>query len=339
MPSVLKRWVSQNRRRYNSDGFDLDLTYILPNLIAMGFPAGNYERFYRNNIDDVCRFFEMKHPGHYRIYNLCSERTYDFSRFQFNVVVFPFEDHQPPPIELIKACCDDIDAWIKAHPENVAAVHCKAGKGRTGLIICAYLLHAGLVSTPIEALSLYGRMRTVDCHGVTIPSQQRYINYYSHLLKSGLRYQPLRLQLCGIQFLHDAALEEYPCSGLVFTVVHDKAPLWTSEVIPVHSQVAENPTAHVVPSLNVSADVLVECYGQLHAAFALASLFGRREKLFHFWFNTFFIEGELDNSVVPGNEIAWTVTVDRLDMEAKDRALRQFPPDFRIRLWFHRPLL
>lgn len=187
---------------------------------------------------------------------------------------------------------------------------------------------------------------------VTIPSQQRYINYYSHLLKSGLRYQPVRLQLCGIQFLHDAALEEYPCSGLVFAVVQDKAPLWTSEVIPVHSQVAENPTAHIVPPLNVSADVLVECYGQLHAAFALASLFGRRvrvitsrdvwledifflrsfsqEKLFHFWFNTFFIEGELDNSVVPGNEIAWTVTVDRLDMEAKDRALRQFPPDFRV---------
>ncbi|KAL0788193.1 hypothetical protein Bca101_004439 [Brassica carinata] len=42
-------------------GFDLDLTYITQNIIAMGFPAG---------------------LGKYKVYNLCSERLYDVSLFE-----------------------------------------------------------------------------------------------------------------------------------------------------------------------------------------------------------------------------------------------------------------
>lgn len=99
------------------------------------------------------------------------------------VAHFPFEDHNPPTIETSIAFCDDAHSWLQANPKNIIAVHCKAGKGRTGTMIATYLQHCGQYADPGEALKFYGEQRVSNGKGVTIPSQERYVRYYSQVVQ------------------------------------------------------------------------------------------------------------------------------------------------------------
>lgn len=78
-----------------------------------------------------------------------------------------------------------MEAWLDKDDENVIAVHCKAGKGRTGMIISAFLVHTGVAKNTMEALKIFGDVRTLNGKGVTIPSQMRYVHYYEQVRAIG----------------------------------------------------------------------------------------------------------------------------------------------------------
>ena len=85
------------------------------------------EAAYRNPYKQVRAFLEKRHHGHYRVYNLCSEknRQYDPAKFDDSVACFPFQDHHPPAFDLIEEFCRDVKKYLDQDPKNVAAIHCK----------------------------------------------------------------------------------------------------------------------------------------------------------------------------------------------------------------------
>ena len=76
MKNLIKKVVSGNKIRYNDDGFDLDMTYITPRLVAMSYPASsNIQKIYRNSCHQVSQMLKKNHGSKFLVINL-SEQQY-----------------------------------------------------------------------------------------------------------------------------------------------------------------------------------------------------------------------------------------------------------------------
>ena len=182
--NCFKRLVSKKKRRLQTELFDLDMCYITKRIIGMGFPSTGCETFYRNSLSETKSFLDKYHQE-YKIYNLCIEKNRIYPKNYFldkKVALFPFNDHAPCPIKLILDFCIDVCLYLSMNPQGVAAIHCKAGKGRTGVMIVCYLFFTGLCQTVEDALRHYSKQRTLNNKGVTISSQKRYIKYFESYL-------------------------------------------------------------------------------------------------------------------------------------------------------------
>lgn len=328
----VRHLVSKKKKRYMEDGFDLDLTYIKPNIVAMGFPAEKLEGVYRNNIDEVVKFVETKHNNHYKLYNLCSEKSYDPAKFNNKVSLFRFDDHNAPPFELIQPFCDDMDKFLNSHAENVAIVHCKAGKGRTGVMICSYLLHTGHSKNTKDALRFYGDARTLNNKGVTIPSQRRYVEYYGHFIRNSLQYAPTTILICSFEM---NAIPNINGSCSPYFIIWQKGvKLYQSKVFDVCKK-DKTIRCDLLTPTPVCGDIKVEFY---HKDWKT------KERIFIFWFNTFFVkcgytpdspDGGAEKNLIEKNEDGselrtFSLSKEDLDKANKDKRHKIYPQDFQV---------
>lgn len=284
----MRSLVSQEKIRFQLDGFDLDLTYITPNIIAMGFPSSGKEALYRNPVEEVERFFNTRHPNRYRIYNLCSERDYDTpGRFQGRYKRFPFDDHNAPcPIKLIPDMCRDAAEFLRQHVDNVVAVHCKAGKGRTGVMVSCLLraLESAKFKSAENALDFFGNVRTADGKGVTIPSQKRYVKYWDVMLQYCQGKEP-PMRTVQLQSLRvESQIKTSGSVEVYFTVdENNKEKFDSRRLFPSGGKRSED--GHLVFSFREGTPFL-QLSGDIRFIFYQRNSLLADEELFHFWINT-----------------------------------------------------
>lgn len=183
--------VSMNKQRYQEGGFNLDLTFITERMLAMSVPATSIMGLYRNPIKEVVRYFETNHTRNgtacYRIYNVCPELPYPHDKFTGEVRCYNVQDHTPPRMNHFVDYCLDVEQWMARSANNIIAIHCKGGKGRTGSLCAAWMIYSQYKPTAGEALSHFAVQRTDPTlkgklQGVETPSQMRYIHqFFAHL--------------------------------------------------------------------------------------------------------------------------------------------------------------
>ena len=310
--SFIKSLVSQDKNRFCFDGFDLDLTYITPRIIAMGLPSTSYEAIYRNDMNDVLNFFNERHPEHYKVYNLCEEKKYAPNVF-YKQGYFPFQDHEAPPLNLIRPFCEDAKKFLDEDSKNVVAIHCLAGKGRTGTLISCLLLYLGEFDTAADCLKYYGIMRVDNGKGVTVPSQIRYVFYFEQILKNNIEHPITFKKLC-IKKIRIVTVPAFPkITFVVENKVDDKNNVFNyskKETLEENAPFIDYELGD--DGFNICGDVKI--------LFFSISRFGGKDKIFKIWFNTNFVpeDGVLE------------IKKDLIDKACKDKNCKKFKHNFKV---------
>eukprot|EP00742_Colponemidia_sp_Colp-10_P001227 GILJ01001320.1.p1 GENE.GILJ01001320.1~~GILJ01001320.1.p1 ORF type:complete len:515 (+),score=68.94 GILJ01001320.1:166-1710(+) len=338
----LRTMVSKNKRRLITDKFNLDLAYITKRIIAMGYPADGLEGVYRNKRSQVLKFLDTYHRDHYKVWNLCSEKQYDGAVFYYRVEHFPFDDHTPPPLKMMLDFCISVTDYLQEDPENIAVIHCKAGKGRTGVMIGAYLLYAGICSTPDEALSRYGEKRTSDGKGVTILSQIRWVYLFGQVvnrLRSPVFADPLapifrpppvylkKIRLGPLNGPWTLQMKVFDCLGdEVFSTKHSDELVDLRRVSLVSGK--EIVDLDILDIVHLRADCRVVIWDEKNS-----------NRKFRIWFHTAFLEShrvDVAATSIGSEQFDHVLTMRKEEIEelAKDFAHKIVDINFQIGLYF-----
>lgn len=188
---------SSTKKKSGRNPLQLDMEYITENVIAMAFPydprkPGGTQG--GNDINDVSAFLRKHHQGHFMVWNI-SEEAYDASKFADQVLEYKFPGHPAPPLGLLFKICTSVESWLDADSENVAVVHCLTGKGRTAALTACILTWLGEFPSPMDALQYVAERKGISVDYLTIPSQRRYVQYFSNMLDGVKpRSEPLLLR-------------------------------------------------------------------------------------------------------------------------------------------------
>ncbi|XP_049894855.1 tensin-2-like isoform X2 [Epinephelus moara] len=294
--------------------YDFDLTYITERIISVFFLPDLEEQRYRRNLQEVASMLKSKHQDKFLLLNL-SEKRHDITRLNPKVQDYGWPDVHAPPLDRICAVCKAMETWLTSDPQNVVVLHCKGNKGKTGVIVAAYMHYSKISAGADQALTTLAMRKFCEdkVSSSLQPSQNRYIYYFGGLLSGTIKMNSSPL------FLHQILIPSLPnfqAGGgfYPFLKIYQSLQLvYTSGVYDPQSSRARKLCVTMEPALLLKGDIMVKCFHR-------RSRTAEREVVFRVQFHT---------CTVHGAQLWFGKT--ELDLACTDD---RFPPDATVEFIF-----
>uniref|UniRef100_T1IXC8 Tensin n=1 Tax=Strigamia maritima TaxID=126957 RepID=T1IXC8_STRMM len=298
--------------RSAGDILEMDIIYITERVIVMTFPLVGNEKIYRENLREVTQMLNIKHGDKYMVFNL-SERRYDLTRLNKNVMDFGWPDRLAPPLERICSICKSMDSWLNSDPQHIVVLHSKGGKERVGIVTEAYRHYSSICASTDQALDRFAMKRYYDdkIGNLSQPSQKRYIKYFSGLLSGAIRINSSPL------YLHHVVITGVPnydgkggCKAFL-KVYQGMNQMYSTGIYNITSNMGRVFIPLEVP-LQLRGDIMLKCYHKARST--------TREVIFRCQFHTCAISDHV-----------LTLAKEELDDASQDK---RFPADGRVEIKF-----
>ncbi|XP_074483556.1 tensin-1 isoform X13 [Sebastes fasciatus] len=256
-----KQSRSQSVVQAMEESYEVDLVYITERIISVCFPAGAEERSYTTNLKEVATMLRSKHGEHYLILNLSEWRS-DLTKLNPKVVEFGWPDHHAPALDKICSMCKAIDTWLNGDPRNVVVLHNKGNRGRTGVVVAAYMHYSNISASADQALDRFAMRRFYEDKALPVgqPSQIRYVRYFNGLLSGHIKINNKPL------FLHHVIMHGIPnfeskggCRPFL-KIYQAMQPVYTSGIYNVQGDSNTSICITIEPGLLLKGDILLKCY-------------------------------------------------------------------------------
>uniref|UniRef100_A0AAV2L635 Tensin n=1 Tax=Knipowitschia caucasica TaxID=637954 RepID=A0AAV2L635_KNICA len=241
--------------------YEVDLVYITERIISLSFPASADERSYTNHLKEVASMLRSKHGEHYLVLNL-SERRNDLIKLNHKVLEFGWPDHHAPALDKICSMCKAIDMWLNGDSHNVVVLHNKGNRGRTGVVVAAYMHYSNITASADQALDRFAMRRFYEDKALPVgqPSQIRYVRYFNGLLSGHIKINNKPL------FLHHVIMHGIPnfeakggCRPFL-KIYQAMQPVYTSGIYNVQGDSNTSICITIEPGLLLKGDILLKCY-------------------------------------------------------------------------------
>uniref|UniRef100_A0A3B3CNM6 Tensin 1b n=1 Tax=Oryzias melastigma TaxID=30732 RepID=A0A3B3CNM6_ORYME len=241
--------------------YELDLVYITERIISVSFPGSVEEQSYAVNLREVASMLRSKHGHNYLLFNL-SEKRYDINQLNPKVLDFGWPDHHAPALDKICSICKAMDTWLSADSHNVVVIHNKGNRGRTGVVVAAYMHYSNISASADQALDRFAMKRFYEDKVLPVgqPSQKRYVEYFSGLLSGHIKINNKPL------FLHHVIMHGIPnfeakggCRPFL-KIYQAMQPVYTSGIYNVQGDSQTSICITIEPGLLLKGDILLKCY-------------------------------------------------------------------------------